>query len=551
MSQNTASRATLSDVLVAIKSAAIDERRRQDMASAVRGIAKVLGRNPAEVPTDTRILNAWLRRASPKAMGMSSSRWNNVRSLLRSAIALVQPMMSGRRADPISEVWAGLYDRLTKFADRVRLTRLMRWLSIRQLTPNSLKQEDLEEFHRALCEEALVRDPEATWTDTTRAWNSALKRIPGWPQIPIVCAPRKNRYVLPWTAFPTSLKRDVETWLDRLAGRDFAEEGPSRPARPSTLATREYQLRAFASALVLRGRPADSLVSLAACLTLDNFVEGLRYFHERNGQRRTTTIHELASMLKGVARHWLKADDQTLRRMSEIVRKLAAEKTGMTQKNRGRLRAFDDTAATRKLLLLPMVLRREIERGKVSTRRRSMLGQVAVAIEILIFAPIRIGNLASIDMDRHLIKVGKRLHLVIPAAEVKNRADLDFELPEPSADLVRWYIDDVRRPEAGSAALFIGAAQSHKTGTLRTQIIKTIREYTGLEVHPHLFRHIGAKLYLDMNPGGYEVMRRVLGHKSMDTTTNFYAGMETRGATRHFDQQILKLRNADSAGRPE
>jgi integrase len=76
-----------------------------------------------------------------------------------------------------------------------------------------------------------------------------------------------------------------------------------------------------------------------------------------------------------------------------------------------------------------------------------------------------------------------------------------------------------------------------------TQITQTVRRYTGLSVNPHLFRHVGAKLYLDHNPGGYEVMRRVLGHTDMGTTTNFYAGLETRNAARHFDEQILKLRN--------
>ncbi len=28
----------------------------------------------------------------------------------------------------------------------------------------------------------------------------------------------------------------------------------------------------------------------------------------------------------------------------------------------------------------------------------------------------------------------------------------------------------------------------------------------------------------------------------MDTTSNFYAGLETRGAARHFDREIMKLR---------
>lgn len=61
-------------------------------------------------------------------------------------------------------------------------------------------------------------------------------------------------------------------------------------------------------------------------------------------------------------------------------------------------------------------------------------------------------------------------------------------------------------------------------------------------MNPHLFRHIAAKLYLGANPGGYEVMRRVLGHARMETTSRSYAGLETRNAARHFDEEILKLR---------
>ena len=65
-----------------------------------------------------------------------------------------------------------------------------------------------------------------------------------------------------------------------------------------------------------------------------------------------------------------------------------------------------------------------------------------------------------------------------------------------------------------------------------------------MRVHPHLFRHIAAKLYLDANPGSYEVMRRVLGHRSIETTTAFYTGLETAAAVRHFDATILKLRKS-------
>jgi integrase len=251
--------------------------------------------------------------------------------------------------------------------------------------------------------------------------------------------------------------------------------------------------------------------------------------------------------MKSVARYWVGADDATIERMKAIVSRLKMSRAGLTQKNRERLLPFNDPEACTKLLKLPLVLRREIERGRLPQHRRRTLGQMAVAIEILLFLPIRMKNLVSLEINRHLIKAGKKLLLTIPAAEVKNNAtDLDFELPEPSAELVRWYIKEVRTVEAGNPYLFPGTNGSHRSkSTFGTQITRTVHKYTGLKVNPHLFRHVAAKLFLDHNPGGYEVVRRVLGHARMETTSKFYAGLETRSAARHFDQQILKLRNAE------
>jgi integrase len=67
-------------------------------------------------------------------------------------------------------------------------------------------------------------------------------------------------------------------------------------------------------------------------------------------------------------------------------------------------------------------------------------------------------------------------------------------------------------------------------------------EHTGLAWNPHLFRHLSAKLILDDNPGAYEIVRRVLGHRSIETTTSFYCGHEAAAAARHYDEVILKLR---------
>jgi hypothetical protein len=55
-----------------------------------------------------------------------------------------------------------------------------------------------------------------------------------------------------------------------------------------------------------------------------------------------------------------------------------------------------------------------------------------------------------------------------------------------------------------------------------------------------------APFYLSNNPGDYETVRRVLGHKSITTTVAFYAGIEMEHSVRRFDQAVLRLRDKAS-----
>ena len=66
-------------------------------------------------------------------------------------------------------------------------------------------------------------------------------------------------------------------------------------------------------------------------------------------------------------------------------------------------------------------------------------------------------------------------------------------------------------------------------------------------MHPHLFRHLAGKLTLDAQPGAYGQVRDILGHRSTNTTTHYYAGMETKGALQHYDEQVLRLRGSSDA----
>jgi integrase len=166
-------------------------------------------------------------------------------------------------------------------------------------------------------------------------------------------------------------------------------------------------------------------------------------------------------------------------------------------------------------------------------------------------APMRLGNLARIDLQRHLswTRDGRKgiVHLAIPGQETKTGEPLEFELPKDTVRLLEIYLQDFRPRlcDPTSPWLFPGRNGKHKAVvSLSGQIKRTLRDELGIEMNAHLFRHFGAMLYLRANPGGYEVVRQVLGHRSVKTTVMAYTGMEGAAASKHFDATILKLREA-------
>ena len=70
------------------------------------------------------------------------------------------------------------------------------------------------------------------------------------------------------------------------------------------------------------------------------------------------------------------------------------------------------------------------------------------------------------------------------------------------------------------------------------QITKRIEKAVGLRITAHQFRHAAAAIYLKHRPGDYETVRRVLGHRSIETTIKFYCGLQTTQATEQFGKLI-------------
>lgn len=557
MSTAPASRSSLATVMSLISCADLSETQKRDMLSAVRTVARTLGGAPEAIPADVAGLRRRLDAVSPEAIGMARARWANIRSLLNKGLALAGPTMPGRAVAPLRPDWEALAAGLAQNR-RIRILPLLRHLGGKGVGPADVGVGDLEDYRRALFEDRLRAGPEKSWDGLVFAWNACRREVTGWPDVVIERESRRETYILPWSSFPASLKADVDAFLDRLSGRDLSEDGPPRPARPSTLQTRERQLRVAASVLTRSGVAVDRICTIADLVTRDHFQKILRFFLDRKDGKPSPMVAQLGAFLKDVARHWVKADEATVEGMKKVVSRLTERRGGMTAKNRERLRPFDDPENVARFLAVPGRIREELERSKTkSPRIRAVRAQTAAAIAILQAAPIRLRNLVELDLNRNMISRGKRLFLVIAEQDVKNGEFIDFELPAETVEILAWYVRE-HRPhlvEAQSDALFPGGSDGHKSsGLLGSQISKAVKRHTGMDFNPHLFRHAAGKIFLDARPGQYEVVRRVLGHRSIETTTRIYAGAETRSAGSHFAAVIAdrrrEIESAAKAKRP-
>ena len=558
---------TLADVLAGLARPAHAGRKDlADLRSAVRTVARVLGLPPASITAHPDPLGQLLARVVPTAHGLRPARWRNVRALLGKALALAGgDLLPARTVAPLTPAWQELAGRLEVKALQIGLSRLMRYCSSQGIAPETVDDAVLERFRLALEQSSLVRRPGQVHYNATRAWNRAAAAVPGWPATHVAPPPRvRVTYVLPLAAFPASFGADLEGWLARLAGEDPLAELPFRPVRASTIARRRFQVLQLASSLVHRGRDPATLPRLADLVEpVATVREALRFFLDRAGGTTTRQVHQLATVVLMIAKHWVELPQPRIEELQAVARRCDPEIRGLTAKNRAALRRLeDDPALVQGLLTLPDRLARGLERKTAAAafiHRDAVRLQTALAIAILLAAPLRVANLAGLRLDRHVLRQGQgvtqRVRLVVPAAEVKNRQELEHPLPAWVVALLELYLARARprlQPRPGPW-LFPGRGDGKPKTTYRLgqQIAQATEAALGLRLTPHQFRHACGLLYLAVHPGGHEVVRHLLGHRSIATTLRFYAGMETAAALRRYDAVVLERRQEATDTQPD
>src|SRR6202165_5097417 len=389
-----------------------------------------------------------------------------------------------------------------------------------------------------------------------RALNASANENPEWPAQRLTEPPVKAQEGPAWEEFPEGLRRDIDRYL---AGLGKIRRGPdgkrSRPCSPRTIKTRRAELVAVARMAVKIGTPIETLKSLAALVDPDVAEPVLDAYWKKNGKEPKVYTIDLGWKLLSLARQ-TGLDEADIERLDDI-RAASGEHRhgGLPGKNLALIRQLLTEGIWSEVVSLPNALMRQARADQAHAPvKAAVTAQLAVAIAILSFAPVRLTNLVSIELGKNLIKPGgpdSPFWLIFPHYDVKNRVDLNFEFGEGLTLLIDKYIHECRPTlvrGSNAAWLFPGVAGKPKTANMfSTQIKERIQKATGVRMTVHQFRHACAAIYLKRHPGDYETVKRLLGHLNIQTTINFYCGLETTQANEAFGKLIREHIKFDDA----
>ena len=536
---------------------ALTSNRKRDLRSALKSYAKLRDETLGCLPLDLATIRETLDSMVAAQALVSRKRWANLRSDLGAAIEAsgLRPMLRTANVVP-DAMWQRLLEPSVDQKIRYGLSRFSRWATLRGIAPADVDNVVLQNFIAELEAMTLARRIETQRRAVATAWNK-LGQI--WPQMGLRALVIPATAVVPsridWSQLRASFRADVDRHLAWCAVPDPLDDNARRRAlAPRTLHLRRNHIHSAVHAAHAAGLDVTPWQSLANLVEPDVFRATLRRMWEESGRTLTAYTHGVASTLVAVAAEWVKPSAEDIAKLKALRHKLGGLRSGLTEKNRALIRQFDDPRLVQQLMELPDLLWKRAKRDLETSRRPFLDLQSALAIDILLHVPLRMENLSALSFEKHLHwpQGSKKPALIaFKENETKNRTTLEFELPETLSHRLQTYRNDVapkvtgRRP---TDVFVTWTGTSRAQATVTDAIERAVLRNLGIEITPHQFRHLAAKIILDRNPGAYELVRQLLGQKNMKTTTNYYAGLDTRRAGRAHAELLERLRHGKPPG---
>ncbi|WP_198031985.1 site-specific integrase [Bradyrhizobium sp. Ec3.3] len=538
---------------------ALSPTRRRDLRSAITTYAKLTDRAPNSITLDFGEIRETFDRIVPAAAKVSRKRWANLRSDLLTAIGAsgLRPILRTSKL-PLDPAWTDLYSRITRPKARNGLSRFVRWATLRRIFPEAVDGHTIEQFVADLDRYTLIRDFRWQHRSLVSIWNSLADLQPDLKLKRVVLPPtKKTPKWVRWDALPPQFQADVGRYFEWCAVTDPLDAtSRKRALAPLTRELRRNHIRSAATDAIAAGIDVATLTSLALLVEVPTVTALVRHRWQVDGRKLSLYASNALVTLITIASEWVKAPPDQIAALKTLLSKVATAQIGMTEKNSALLRKFDDPRLLLKLVELPDRLWRNAQRNSARSPRRAFVDlQTALAIDLLLHMPVRIENLWSLDFRKHFHwpqHPRKSVCVAFSSNETKNLQAQDFEIPKSLADRLLLFRNEIAPTFTGSRPdrLFIqpnGAPRAKSR--VAASIKKATREYLGVVCTPHQFRHLAAKITLKANRGALEQVRQLLGHKNPQTTSRFYAGIDTLAAGRAHADLIMQLREPKAAQR--
>jgi integrase/recombinase XerD len=179
-------------------------------------------------------------------------------------------------------------------------------------------------------------------------------------------------------------------------------------------------------------------------------------------------------------------------------------------------------------------------------RQREIRYRDGLMIAFLALRPMRLRNLAGLELSVTLLEIDGRHHIVFPAEQVKNRKPLEIDWPVELEPALRDYLEVYRSRLLGARASSFLWIKANGAPLLEAGIFVAITGRTkaglGVSINPHLFRDCAATTVACEDPAHVGISTCLLGHASTATTDKFYNQASSLSASRVYQEMLTRQR---------
>lgn len=563
---------TMLDLKREVHKLGLESQHKSDIITAIHAVGKIKQLDNPErtidealacIPLDPNTFLLLLEAPWGARLGYSKAAWQNYRCHIKKALQLTgaYQIINAKRIQRSPE-WLRAIDTLPPQIAKTRGMQLpSAWGSLHNVGPREFGAQHIplvEAWLRQFVPASRVRDDIMA---IVRECNRAVDRVPAWPGSRLQIAHRRDEhYSVKRKLWPEELHDEVGDIQAAWRDPDPDDlEGSLKPMAETNIENSTFRLyRALSAHVRVTGVDPATVKSPSVLIKPEAAKKVLDFqlrWHQRSKPdlKKPADVHLMACLIAKLAkeryRHLLDTDD--LLRLERMARVRRPKRGGMTKKSRALQTQFDDEQLLGRFLAAPKLTfeRLLVKKSRGWLQQNELM--VALATIISMQAPLRPANMCALIIGEHVyrrtIDGVEVLQIKVPAEIVKNDEDLDFELSGEVVELYDLYMEH-GYGDKNVEPLYLYRRRdklAKSPNALSRQIARYLEREIGIYMTGHTFRHVTGYLYLKDNPGDYETVRQLLGHKDIKTTMTFYAAMDKRFASKRvnafFDEKRRQL----------